>query len=694
MFPTNTELDLRVGREGLVVYHREEQGKPTRPFFVTTQQQQPMSRNSALIQRTIAFLPSAATSQAPSVALAQRLALAVEALISEREANEAALLCAIGMSRHPRLTVLRDRVLTEGQAVFAEIESVLAASQFVDPESQTATHADAQLAWSTREAVDFVFDPSDRVLEFPSTNRWLEACLRGTPAFQQALHQELTETDVLDRDIPARIVRGEVRQPGGMVDAKPVSTDARRAAEKVKELNKDYKKQQTQRQKEAEAAATAAATATTEEEEGEKPAASLEFTLGQSIASTDGEKIPKCVEMLKTATGLGEIELVHHAAAMDATELDQALLAVPGIKCKNLFLKCKKKRNAEDLSGLYLVCVPTNRQVDLKALQKQLGLGDQLRFASQDALSESLDVLQGSVTPFALVNDSGKTVNVVLDEDMLCNAEEKLWFHPLDNTASVGIPAAALVRFVKASGRNPFVLNLSGGGAAPVKSVAPATASKKSASRGAEGEKIPTKKPAPIDSTQSAVQQVANTAAPVVATPLVLALTHELARDRLWARLEKLGVAPPKRLEVDPTATDQPARPAGHDTHNLLVKDSKTKKLYLVSMPQATQVDLKQLGEKLGGGAVRLAGPADVETAIALTKGCITPMWLFNNVQGNVVPVFDAKLMAEPDRALVICAGCDSALDHTQHNVVHISINQILQLVNEGAAREHITVDL
>lgn len=658
-----------------------------------------MSRNSTLIQRTIAFLPSAATSQAPSLALAQRLALAVEALISEREANEAALLCAIGMSRHPRLAVLRDRVLAEGQAVFAEIESVLASSRFVDPESQSATHADAQLAWSAREAVDFVFDPSDRVLEFPSTNRWLEACLRGTPAFQQALHQELTETDVLDRDIPARIVRGEVRQPGGMVDAKPVSTDARRAAEKVKELNKDYKKQQTQRQKEAEAAA-----ATAPKEEEEKPPA-LQFTLGEPIASTDAEKIPKCVEMLKTATGLGGIEVVHHAAAMDAAELDQALAAVPGIKCKNLFLKCKKKRNADDLSGLYLVCVPTSRQVDLKALQKQLGLGDQLRFASQDALSDSLDVLQGSVTPFALVNDSTRSVNVVLDEDMLRDSEEKLWFHPLDNTASVGLPAAALLRFVQASGRSPFVLNLSGAVpasapaapaaasvSAPAKS-APAAASKKSASRGAEGEKIPTKKPAPIDSTQSAVQQVAAPA--VTAVPLVLALTHELARDRLWARLEKLGVAPPKRLEVDPTAAaEQPTRPAGHDTHNLLVKDSKTKKLYLVSMPQATQVDLKQLGEKLCGGAVRLAGPADVETAIALTKGCITPLWLFNNVQGNVVPVFDAKLLAEPDRALVICAGCDSALDHAQHNVVHISINQILQLVNEGAVREHVTVDL
>lgn len=649
-----------------------------------------MSRNSTLIQRTIAFLPSAATSQAGSVDLAQKLALAVESLLTEREANEAALLCAIGMSKHPRLTVLRDRVLAEGKQTFDEIEALFKQNRFVDPESKQATHADAVLAWSAREAVDFVFDPSDRAIEYPSTNRWLESCLRRTPAFQRALHHELAESEVLDCDIPARIVRGEIRV-GGMVDAKPVSTDARRAAEKVKELNKDYKKQQTQRQKEKEeaAAAVAAAPVAEKEEQG-----ALQFTLGERIASGDADKINKCVEMVKQAVGLSDIQLVEHAPAMDAAELDQALSNVQGIKCKNLFLKCKKKRNADDASGLYLVCVPTDRQVDLKSLQKQLDLKDQLRFASQDTLTETLDVLQGSVTPFALVNDSEKLINIVLDEDMLRDEQALLWFHPLDNKASVGLPASLLVQFCKSAGRNPFILNLSGGGAAPAETKAqPTSTSKKSASRGAEGEKMPTKKPAPIDSAQ-----VASTVAPpvavqtAVAAPLVVALTHELAQDRLWARLEKLGVAKPKKLDLDQTGAQ---RPVGHDTHNLLVKDSKTKKLYLVTMEQSKQVDLKLLGEKLGcTGALRLAGPADVETAIALTKGCITPMWLFNNVQNTVTPVFDSNLLAEPERALVICAGCDSATDHTQHNVIQITTTQILQLINDGAAREHQSIAL
>jgi hypothetical protein len=176
--------------------------------------------------------------------------------------------------------------------------------------------------------------------------------------------------------------------------------------------------------------------------------------------------------------------------------------------------------------------------------------------------------------------------------------------------------------------------------------------------------------------------------------PLAFTLTHELAQDRLWARLDKMLSAPPKRLEGvqhDTTA----ARPIGHSTHNLLVKDSKAKKLYMVCLRQDRQIDLKTLGDKLGAqGALRLAGPADVETAIALTRGCITPLSLYNNSQASVIPVFDSALMAEPAKTLVICAGCDDPHNHPNHNCVQISVNEMLQLINEAGKREHIVLEL
>jgi len=118
---------------------------------------------------------------------------------------------------------------------------------------------------------------------------------------------------------------------------------------------------------------------------------------------------------------------------------------IPGLRCKNLFLKDKKDQ-------YWLVVVPTNKRVDLNRLKGAQHAG-RLSFGKPELLYELLGLAPGSVTPFGLINDTEKRVNVVLDEDL--SACELLNFHPLHNEASTILRSRDLLRFLDALGYAP-----------------------------------------------------------------------------------------------------------------------------------------------------------------------------------------------------------------------------------------------
>jgi Ala-tRNA(Pro) deacylase len=70
----------------------------------------------------------------------------------------------------------------------------------------------------------------------------------------------------------------------------------------------------------------------------------------------------------------------------------------------------------------------------------------------------ALGVEPGSVTPFALVNESAAAVTVVLDAEMLMR--DPLNYHPLVNTATTALAPADLLRFLAACGHRPRILDL------------------------------------------------------------------------------------------------------------------------------------------------------------------------------------------------------------------------------------------
>ena len=126
---------------------------------------------------------------------------------------------------------------------------------------------------------------------------------------------------------------------------------------------------------------------------------------------------------------------------------------IAGGHSKNLFLKDKKGR-------IYLVVAEEETPIDMKGLHRQIGSA-RLSFGKPELLDEVLGVIPGAVTPFALINDTGHRVGLVLDASLM--RHDMLNFHPLDNSATTTIAREDLLTFLKANGHEPRIMNLAAG---------------------------------------------------------------------------------------------------------------------------------------------------------------------------------------------------------------------------------------
>ena len=113
---------------------------------------------------------------------------------------------------------------------------------------------------------------------------------------------------------------------------------------------------------------------------------------------------------------------------------------IGGIKCKNLFL-----RNNEGTNH-YLVILGMESRCDLKILARKLN-EKRLGFASEDRLMRYLGVPSGSVSPFNLLNSTGKEVCLVVEEALL--SHEKLAFHPNENTATLVLSVRDFMKYLR-----------------------------------------------------------------------------------------------------------------------------------------------------------------------------------------------------------------------------------------------------
>ena len=148
------------------------------------------------------------------------------------------------------------------------------------------------------------------------------------------------------------------------------------------------------------------------------------------------------------ALGIGH-RTYRHPPVFTVAEAVALRGALPGGHCKSLFLKDKK-------GGLWLAVVLEERRVDLKRLADALG-APRFSFGNPELLYETLGVRPGSVTPFALINDAGRRVTVILDKAML--GHDPLNYHPLENDRTTAISPSDLLRFIDAGGHEPRIVD-------------------------------------------------------------------------------------------------------------------------------------------------------------------------------------------------------------------------------------------
>ncbi|MCB2112273.1 MAG: prolyl-tRNA synthetase associated domain-containing protein [Parvularculaceae bacterium] len=143
---------------------------------------------------------------------------------------------------------------------------------------------------------------------------------------------------------------------------------------------------------------------------------------------------------------------VEHPPIFTVDEGRDYKASMPGGHSKNLFLKDKKGR-------LFLLVAHCDTKVDIVAYGRAAGARGRLSFGNPELMTATLGVIPGAVTPFALVNETSKTIEQVAVDAALMDWEA-VWFHPLENTASTAIAPGDLLKFIRACGIEPKIVDL------------------------------------------------------------------------------------------------------------------------------------------------------------------------------------------------------------------------------------------
>jgi Ala-tRNA(Pro) deacylase len=126
---------------------------------------------------------------------------------------------------------------------------------------------------------------------------------------------------------------------------------------------------------------------------------------------------------------------------------------IAGLHSKNLFVRDRRKR-------YFLVVLEEDRAIDLKTLHLSIGAQGKVSFGSAEVLFDCLGVRPGSVSPFGVINDKAGAVTVVLERQLA--EAPAVNFHPLENTRTTTISGDDLLRFLRATGHEPVILDPAG----------------------------------------------------------------------------------------------------------------------------------------------------------------------------------------------------------------------------------------
>jgi len=138
-----------------------------------------------------------------------------------------------------------------------------------------------------------------------------------------------------------------------------------------------------------------------------------------------------------------------HKPVFTVDESTEIKASMPGTHTKNLFLKDKG-------GNFFLICAESHARIKVNKLHPHLGC-KRLSFGKAEYLIEHLGVKPGSVTLFSVMNDKSGAVKLIIDKT-LADADI-VNFHPLKNDATTAISASDMIKFAKATGHDPMIMD-------------------------------------------------------------------------------------------------------------------------------------------------------------------------------------------------------------------------------------------
>lgn len=143
-------------------------------------------------------------------------------------------------------------------------------------------------------------------------------------------------------------------------------------------------------------------------------------------------------------------EVTDHSAVYTMEEMQAEGLNQLGTICKNLFIRDQKGKKH------FLITADEATHINLKEVGTKLEAG-KVSFASAERLEKYLGVTTGCVSPLGILNDEEHSVTVVLDKKL--EGLDRLGVHPNDNTSTLFISFADLVKAIEAIGNDCIIID-------------------------------------------------------------------------------------------------------------------------------------------------------------------------------------------------------------------------------------------
>ena len=161
------------------------------------------------------------------------------------------------------------------------------------------------------------------------------------------------------------------------------------------------------------------------------------------------EAYEKVVEVLN---GLDiPFEIVEHEPALTTEQADSFIQGIEGVRTKTMFLTNKKK------TAYYLLIMDDQKRLDMDLLKELIG-ANRVRMASPENLFEKMSLPAGVVSPFGLLNNAEKDIQVYFDKEIM--SEKRMSFHPNTNEKTLFVDTVDLLRFLEAIGYESHIIEL------------------------------------------------------------------------------------------------------------------------------------------------------------------------------------------------------------------------------------------